>query len=243
MACNAASGVGGVERREPIRLAESNTHAYIIGMAHRAANSLHVLKGEWAKARSLIEHWIGVVRTGNVVIQLPTAFAASAWVLAHFGQTGEALERLREGEQFIERQAASGILVNRGPSYHGLGRASLLLGRLHEAWRLANHAVESSSSQPGFAAHALHLLGDIATHPDRFDAETGEAHYRQALTLAEPRSMRPLVAHCHLGLGKLYRRTDKREQAQEHLTTAMTMYREMDMRFWLEKAETELRVG
>ena len=51
--------------------------------------------------------------------------------------------------------------------------------------------------------------------------------------------MRPLVAHCHLGLGKLYRRTGKREQAQEHLTTATTMYREMDMRFWLEQAEAE----
>ena len=49
--------------------------------------------------------------------------------------------------------------------------------------------------------------------------------------------MRPLVAHCHLGLGKLYRRTGKREQAQEHLTTATTMYREMDMRFWLEQVE------
>jgi hypothetical protein len=49
--------------------------------------------------------------------------------------------------------------------------------------------------------------------------------------------MRPLVAHCHLGLGKLYRRTDKREQAQEHLTTATTMYREMGMTYWLEKAE------
>ena len=53
--------------------------------------------------------------------------------------------------------------------------------------------------------------------------------------------MRPLVAHCHLGLGKLYRRTGKREQAHEHLTTATTMYREMDMRFWLEKAETEMK--
>ena len=55
--------------------------------------------------------------------------------------------------------------------------------------------------------------------------------------------MRPLVAHCHLGLGTLYRRTGKREQAHEHLTTAATMYREMDMRFWLEKAETELKAS
>ncbi len=53
--------------------------------------------------------------------------------------------------------------------------------------------------------------------------------------------MRPLVAHCHLGLGKLYRPTDKREQAQERLTIATTMYREMDMPYWLEKAETEVK--
>jgi hypothetical protein len=51
----------------------------------------------------------------------------------------------------------------------------------------------------------------------------------------------PLIAHCHFGLGKLYWRTGKREQAQQHLITATTMYREMDMRFWLEKAEAELR--
>jgi hypothetical protein len=56
--------------------------------------------------------------------------------------------------------------------------------------------------------------------------------------------MRPLVAHCHLGLGKLYGRTGKREQAQEHLTTAATMYREMDMRFWLDQAVAEIaRLG
>ena len=52
--------------------------------------------------------------------------------------------------------------------------------------------------------------------------------------------MGPIVAHCHLGLGKLYRRTGKREQAQEHLTTATTMYRDMDMRFWLQQAQAEL---
>jgi hypothetical protein len=52
--------------------------------------------------------------------------------------------------------------------------------------------------------------------------------------------MRPLVGHCHLGLGKLYRRTGKREQACEQLTIATTMYREMDMPFWLDRAEAEI---
>ena len=113
--------------------------------------------------------------------------------------------------------------------------------RLDEAQSFGERAVEFSPAQPGFAANALHPLGDIATHPDLFDAETGEGHYRKALALAEPLGMRPLVAHCHLGLGKLYRRTDKREQAREYLTTATTMYRDMGMTYWLEQAEVEMR--
>jgi hypothetical protein len=64
--------------------------------------------------------------------------------------------------------------------------------------------------------------------------------FRARLALGSERACAPLVAHCHLGLGKLYRRTGDRQQAQEHLTAASTMYREMDMRFWLEQAESEL---
>jgi hypothetical protein len=81
----------------------------------------------------------------------------------------------------------------------------------------------------------------VAARRDPSAVQEAEAHYREALALAETRGMRPLVAHCHLGLGKLYRRTDNREQTQEHLTTATTMYREMDMRFWLEQAEAEMK--
>ena len=47
--------------------------------------------------------------------------------------------------------------------------------------------------------------------------------------------MRPLTAHCHLGLGKLYRRIGETEHARENLTIAMTMYREMEMNFWLKQ--------
>ena len=61
------------------------------------------------------------------------------------------------------------------------------------------------------------------------------------MALAEELGMRPLLAHCHLGLGRLYRRTGRRQDAQEHLGAAVTMYREMDMRFWLEQAEAEQR--
>jgi len=195
---------------------------------------------DWGKARRLIEHGIMAYRTGNVVYALPAAVAFSAWAQAQLGEASEALSRLREGEQLLKRHETRGIVSGLGWCYHGLGRASLLLGQVGEAQSLGERAVEYSPRQPGCAAHALHLLGDIATHPDRSAAASGEGHYRKALALAEPRGMRPLVAHCHLGLAKLYRRTDKREQAEEHLAIATTMYREMGMTYWLEKAQTEL---
>jgi hypothetical protein len=125
--------------------------------------------------------------------------------------------------------------------YQSMGRAALLLGRLDEAQRLGERAVTFSPFRQSDVAHARHLLGDIASHPGRFDPESAEVHYREALALAEPRGMWPLVAHCHLGLAKLYRRTGQREQAHEHVTIATTLYREMDMRFWLEQGEAEMK--
>jgi class 3 adenylate cyclase/tetratricopeptide (TPR) repeat protein len=221
---------------EAIQIAEQTQHVFTIGWAYFAASMLHLVKGDWAKARSRVEHWIAMHRTGNVAMLLPWAVAASAWLLARLGEAGEALNRVREGEQLLEHQAERGIVSYRGWAYGAEGRACLLLGRLDEARRLGDRAVESSRHQPGFTAHALRLLGDIATHPDRFDAESGTAHYRQALALARQHGMRPLVAHCHLGLGKLYQRTDKTEHARENLTIAAEMYREMDMGFWFEQA-------
>jgi hypothetical protein len=82
------------------------------------------------------------------------------------------------------------------------------------------------------------LTADIAAASG---TENAEGYYREALALAESRGMRPHVAHCHFGLGKLYRPRGDREQAQEHLITAMTMYREMGMTYWLEQSEAELR--
>src|SRR5262249_48013849 len=132
---------------------------------------------------------------------------------------------------------------------HGRDRGGLLGAPLAaraqsagKVYRIALIFVSSRVSDmagPGDAAQALHLLGDIAPHPARFHAEPGEPPSRQALALAEPRGMRPLVAHCHFGLGKMFASTGKREQAREYLTTATTMYREINIRFRLEQAEAD----
>ncbi|HYR73828.1 MAG TPA: hypothetical protein VEP12_20750, partial [Candidatus Acidoferrum sp.] len=62
-----------------------------------------------------------------------------------------------------------------------------------------------------------------------------------ALALGARLGFRPLIAHCHLGLGTLYRHTGRRQEAQEHLVTGTTMYREMDTWFWLEQAEAGMK--
>ena len=218
---------------EAIRIAETTQHAFTIAGAYWAACTLHLLKGDWAKARSLFEHEIAVVQAGHIPVLLPFAVAGSAWVLAQLGEWSEALDRFEQSHRLLERGDAPG----HSWACHTLGRAGLLLGRLDEARQLGDRAVAYSSSYRGFAMHAVHLLGDIAAHHDRFDPVRAEEHYREALGFAEASGMRPLVAHCHLGLGRLYHRTGRHGQARNHLTLAATIYREMGMAYWLGQAE------
>ena len=225
---------------DALRLAGLTSQPYAVGMSHGGSATLSLLKGEWTRARSVIEAGLPLVRKASIGLMLPEGLALLAWALAQLGQTGDALDRARESERLVEGLVAKGLIGYLGWTYHCLGRAWLLVGNSSEALRLGKRSVEFSRGRRGYAAHALHLLGDIAVHPERFSTEGGEAHYREALALAEPRNMRPLVAHCHAGLGRLYLRAGREQDAQEHLVTATTMYREMDMRFWLETTETEM---
>jgi class 3 adenylate cyclase/tetratricopeptide (TPR) repeat protein len=226
---------------EVLRLAEAARHAHSIGVAYSVSASLQLRKGNCVGARSLIEHAITVSLAANAVVFTSSMIATSARIMAELGEASEALNRIRQSERSFERNKLEGHLYG-GAVYLALGRACLLLDLMDEASHHAHQALEcSSSAYHGVAAHTLQLLGDIARHPDRFDAEHAEAYYLQALSLAEPRGMRPLVAHCHVGLGKLYERTDKRQQAQEHLATATMMYRRMGMTYWLDKAEVEIK--
>jgi hypothetical protein len=80
----------------------------------------------------------------------------------------------------------------------------------------------------------------VQTHADPPDIAPAAAHYQQALALAEELGMRPLMAHCYLGLGRLSSRAGPQEQARAALTTAIDLYRAMNMTFWLPQAEAAL---
>jgi len=86
-------------------------------------------------------------------------------------------------------------------------------------------------------ANALRFLGDIAMHGDPPDIDQAERHYQQALALSHELGMRPLQAHCHRGLGALYNLTGQAKQARAELSTAIEMYRDMEMTFWLPETE------
>src|SRR5207249_7198384 len=108
-----------------------------------------------------------------------------------------------------------------------------------EAQALAERtlALARERQECGNEAYALRLLGDIAAHRAPPDVDQAAAHYRQALALAEALGMRPLQAHCHHGLGTLYATVGQWEQARTALTTALEMYRAMEMTCWLPPAE------
>jgi class 3 adenylate cyclase/tetratricopeptide (TPR) repeat protein len=222
---------------ETLRMAEALGHPAPIAWALCYLGYAYCGRGDADRATDLSTRSLALAREHDVrnLIQAASACLGMAYTLG-----GGATEAVACLEEAVE----TGRSANRMDAFTlvSLGRAYLLAGRPDHASGRAREALATcrERSTRNFEASALHLLGDIAAGLEPPALEHAEQHYRQALGVAKELGMRPLVAHCHLGLAKLYRRTDKREQAQEHLATATTMYREMDMRFWLEQAEAEL---
>jgi tetratricopeptide (TPR) repeat protein len=152
---------------------------------------------------------------------------------------------LAEGRALLEEGISESLRTGARQSPYRvawLSEVYRLAGRGEEAWQHARQALDLALQQKerGNEALALHQLGAVQAHADPPDAAQAEAHYRQALALAEALGMRPLVAHCHHGLGWLYHQTDRDEQARTALITAIELYKAMDMTFWLPQAEATL---
>jgi hypothetical protein len=156
--------------------------------------------------------------------------------------------RAVQAAPLLEQAAArlkSGSLARSTDSrqvYSALCEGHFLTGRLDEAIRLAGRALSIFRERKlrGSEAWVLCLLGNIASCRDPPDAVEADSRFREAQTLAEELEMRPLQAHCHLGLGKLYRRGRRALQACIELSAAVEMLRSMEMTLWLPEAEAEL---
>jgi class 3 adenylate cyclase/tetratricopeptide (TPR) repeat protein len=218
---------------EAVRLAEAVDHPFSLIWACLNLGRLEAIRGEFMRAIMLLERAVTLSQEWNIAYLTPIALAALGHVYARSGRVEEGVSWL---QQALAGYASAGIGYLRSMSTVQLGEAHLLAGRVEEAWDFGTRAVvlARERGERGHEAWAHRLLAETASHRDCPDVAAAEAHYATSTALALELGMRPLVAHCHLGLGKLYRCTDKREQAGEHLTTATTMYREMDMQFWLE---------
>ena len=178
--------------------------------------------------------------TGTGLTKRTSSFALHfGHALALSGQVSASLDLL---EQSVETAELTRVIGHYSQGAAELSEVYWLAGRYEEAQALAAQAYAHAyeTQEHGSQAWTARLLGEMHAQGDAPDVEQAEAYYRQALTLAEALDMRPLQAHCHLGLGTLYTRTGQREQARAELFMAIGLYRAMDMHFWLPQAEAAL---
>jgi class 3 adenylate cyclase/tetratricopeptide (TPR) repeat protein len=225
---------------EALRLADAANRPFGQLQASFGLGFLHLRRGEFAQAIPVLERALEICRVSN--LRALAFHGVAAFLGGSYAWSGRVDDAIALLDTVVAQTATMGAWFDHIIAIVPLGEAHLLTGNLDEAGRVGERAVDVcvAHGECGHHAWALRLLGEAAASGPRADRAVAERHYRQALPLAAELGMRPLVAHCHLGLGKLYRRTGKREQAQEHLATATTMYREMGMTYWLEKAEAEM---
>jgi tetratricopeptide (TPR) repeat protein len=228
---------------EGVQIAEAVAQPYSIVVALMGVGALYRRQGTLSHAIPVLQRSLALCQEAHIPLWVLWIASTLGVSYALSGRTTEALSLLT---QTTEHVAA----VRHGSEHGGLrsrtlaelSEALLLVGRVEDASALAAQLLELSRTHPGrgYQAHAYRLLGDIAMHGDPPAIDQAETHYQQALALAEEPGMHPLQAHCHRGLGTLYAQRGQREQAHTELSTAVTMYRAMDMTFWLPHTEAAL---
>jgi class 3 adenylate cyclase/tetratricopeptide (TPR) repeat protein len=217
---------------EAIRIAEAGDPGFSLVVACAGLGNVCVTKGDFARAVAVLEP--GLPREPEEVIARVWPFLASALGAAytHLGRVGEALPLLEEA---VERAAAIKLKANHSLRLARLAEAHVGAGRPEAAFPLAAQALDLAQEhrERGYEAHALRLLAAIDLDRQIPAFERAEEGYRKALALAEELGMRPLQAHCHRGLGRLYQRRGNPEVAAAELAAARDLFRTMDMTFWL----------
>jgi tetratricopeptide (TPR) repeat protein len=224
---------------EGLRMAEAAAHPASLMIACWGLGLLALRQGDLPRALPLLERAVGICQDADLPSWFPRMAAPLGAAYTLGGRVADALPALT---QALAQATATERVDFQARCRLPLGEVQLVAGHLEEAQTLAEEALVHARAhhERGHEAYALRLLGEIAAHRAPLEVEPAEDYYRQALTLAEELGMRPLQAHCHLGLGKLYLQTGGWEQACAELSAAIDLYRAMDMGFWLPQAEAAL---
>jgi tetratricopeptide (TPR) repeat protein len=215
---------------EGLRIAEEVAHPGILMLASWGIGLLSVRQGDLRGALPVLERAVGICHEADLPAYFPQIAAALGAAYTLSGRVTDAVPLLtRALEQHVAAVSFQALCSL------SLGEAQMWAGHLEEAQALAERALAQAHAHQGrgHEAYALCLLGEIAARREPPDVTQAAAYYPQALALAEELGMRPLQAHCHRGLGTLYATTGQREQARTALSTAIALYRDMAMTFWL----------
>ena len=224
---------------EGIQIAEAVDQPASRMFAAWGMGRLYLCQGALPRALPLLERAVGICQDADLATLFPEAASALGTAYTLNERSADAVALLT---QAMEQAMAAQMVGYQTLCSLPLGEAQMLAGRLEEAHALAESALTLTCrhQERGNQAYALRLLGDIAARREPPDIAQAETHYQHALALARELGMRPLQAHCHHGLGTLYSQTGRDELARTALSTAIEMYRAMDMTFWLPQAEATL---
>jgi class 3 adenylate cyclase/tetratricopeptide (TPR) repeat protein len=224
---------------EGLQIAEAVAHPGSLMRAYHGLGLLALRQGDLPRALPRLEQAMGICQDADLPAWFPLMAAALGAAYTLSGRVADAVPLLT---QAMEQATATAMIDMHGRCSLPLSEAQMLAGRLAEAHTLAERtlALAREHQEHGNEVYALYLLGEIAARREPPDGAQAAAHYRQALALTEELGMRPLLAHCNLGLGTLYARMGQRQQACAKLCTAIDLYRAMEMTFWLPQAEAAL---
>jgi tetratricopeptide (TPR) repeat protein len=226
---------------EALRLA-ADTRPHDVLRALHCLGLVHYLRGDTAAAQPLFERALALAQVTENQGWLAAAYAGLGRTLARSGR-GEAAIGLLEHAIAMDH-AGTGV----APAHRirQLGGAYLAAGRADEALERGRVALQElahrGEQHGGGAARTLVLVGAALAARQPPDLAGAEAHYRQALELATPLGLAPLVACCHLGLGQVSRRRGEARLAREHLDIALAAFNRMGMIPWAREAEREREV-
>jgi len=225
---------------DAVRLAETLNHPYSLAFAYRALGQVYSVKGDFSQAIPLLERGVALCREWNLRFVAPTLDELLGYMYVLAGRESEGLDLLNSAVAAAESIGFSMFLT---PTIVHLCEAQLLASQVEEAAINAKQALALARThgQRSQEAWAQRILGEAAAISDPPNLKAAEGAYQEAMTLATGLDMRPLLAHCHVGLGTLSRLAGKPEHAMENFAIATAMWREMDTRFWLEKAEAEMK--
>jgi class 3 adenylate cyclase/tetratricopeptide (TPR) repeat protein len=221
---------------EGLQIAEAVNHPGSLMYAYHGIGLLALRQGDLPRALPQLERAVSICQEAELRAYFPWIAAALGAAYALAGRIVDAMPLLM---QAMKQSTATETVVFQAFCGLSLGEAQVLAGSLEEAHALTEgvlaHARERQ--ERGYQAYALRLLGDIAARREPQERDQAGGCYRQALALAEELGMRPLQAHCHYGLGRLYHRASGEKQARTALSAAIELYHTMDMAFWLPQAE------